>query len=60
MVLTDDNFTNSDEFFRDLESIYGQGNDNSGDRDADQMLEGLNPEQRAAVTPHDVLCTEFK
>jgi DNA helicase-2/ATP-dependent DNA helicase PcrA len=53
MVLTDDNFTNSDEFFRDLESIYGQGNDNSGDRDADQMLEGLNPEQRAAVTHLD-------
>lgn len=53
MVLTDDNFSNSDEFFRDLESIYGQGNENLGDGDADQMLEGLNPEQRAAVTHLD-------
>ena len=53
MVLTDDNFSNSDEFFRDLESIYGQGNENLGEGDADQMLEGLNPEQRAAVTHLD-------
>ena len=51
--MTDDNFSNPDEFFRDLESIYGQGTEPAGDSDADKMLEGLNPEQLAAVTHLD-------
>ena len=51
--MTDDNFSNSDEFFRDLENIYGQGPEFEGDAEADKMLEGLNPEQRAAVTHLD-------
>ena len=48
-----DDFNNSEEFFRDLESIYGQGPDTYQDQDADDMLEGLNKEQREAVTHLD-------
>ena len=48
--MTDSTFDNSDEFFRDLENIYGQTAEPFQDQDADQMLEGLNKEQRAAVT----------
>ena len=48
--MADDNFSNSDEFFRDLESIYGQETESFGDQDADRLLEGLNKEQMAAVT----------
>lgn len=48
--MSEENFNNSDEFFRDLESIYGQEADVAHDSDADEMLEGLNAEQRAAVT----------
>ena len=51
--MTDDNFSNPDEFFRDLESIYGQGPESAVNQDADSMLEGLNPEQLAAVTHLD-------
>ena len=49
----EDGFNNSEEFFRDLESIYGQGPEPYQDRDADEMLEGLNTEQRDAVTHLD-------
>ena len=48
--MADGNFSNSDEFFRDLESIYGQETESFGDQDADRLLEGLNKEQMAAVT----------
>ena len=48
--LSDDNFSNSDEFFRDLENIYGQSPDEAFDQDADKLLVGLNNEQRQAVT----------
>ena len=48
-----DDFNNSEEFFRDLESIYGQGPDTYQDQDADDMLDGLNKEQREAVTHLD-------
>jgi len=51
--LADDIFSNSDEFFRDLEDIYGQGPETSVEQDADQILEGLNKEQKAAVTHLD-------
>jgi len=51
--LADDTFSNSDEFFRDLEDIYGQGPETSVEQDADQILEGLNKEQKAAVTHLD-------
>jgi DNA helicase-2/ATP-dependent DNA helicase PcrA len=51
--LTDDNFSNSDEFFRDLEDIYGQGPETMTEQDADEILEGLNKEQKAAVTHLD-------
>jgi len=48
--LADDIFSNSEEFFRDLESIYGQGSEIPADQDADKILEGLNKEQMEAVT----------
>jgi len=48
--LADDSFSNSEDFFRDLESIYGGHEDVIPDQDADKLLEGLNPEQKAAVT----------
>ncbi|MDY6338560.1 MAG: UvrD-helicase domain-containing protein [Saccharofermentans sp.] len=51
--MADDTFSNSDEFFRDLEDIYGQGPETSVEQDADQILEGLNKEQKAAVTHLD-------
>ncbi len=51
--MTDDNFSNSDEFFRDLEDIYGQGPETMTEQDADEILEGLNKEQKAAVTHLD-------
>ena len=51
--MSDDIFNSSDEFFRELEGIYGQGPEFEGDAEADKMLEGLNPEQRAAVTHLD-------
>ncbi len=51
--MADDTFSNSDEFFRDLEDIYGQGHETSVEQDADQILEGLNKEQKAAVTHLD-------
>ncbi len=51
--MADDIFSNSDEFFRDLEDIYGQGPETSVEQDADQILEGLNKEQKAAVTHLD-------
>ena len=51
--MSEDLFSNSDEFFRDLENIYGQNTDTFADQDADKMLEGLNKEQRAAVTHLD-------
>ena len=51
--MADDIFSNSDEFFRDLEDIYGQGPETSVEQDADKILEGLNKEQKAAVTHLD-------
>ena len=51
--MADDIFSNSEEFFRDLESIYGQGPEISADQDADKILEGLNKEQMEAVTHLD-------
>ncbi len=48
--MADDIFSNSEEFFRDLESIYGQGSEIPADQDADKILEGLNKEQMEAVT----------
>ena len=51
--MSDENFSNSDEFFRDLENIYGQSPDEAFDQDADQLLVGLNNEQRQAVTHLD-------
>jgi len=51
--LADDIFSNSEEFFRDLESIYGQGSEIPADQDADKILEGLNKEQMEAVTHLD-------
>ena len=51
--MADDNFSNSDEFFRDIENIYCSGPDFASDDSADEMLEGLNDEQRAAVTHLD-------
>ena len=48
--MADDSFSNSEDFFRDLESIYGGHEDVIPDQDADKLLEGLNPEQKAAVT----------
>jgi DNA helicase-2/ATP-dependent DNA helicase PcrA len=48
--LADDSFSNSEDFFRDLESIYGGHEEVIPDQDADKLLEGLNPEQKAAVT----------
>lgn len=47
--MADDSFSNSDEFFRDLESIYCDGIEEAGNQDADKLLEGLNKEQKAAV-----------
>ena len=52
-ILADESFNSSDDFFRDLESIYGQSSEPVSDQDADQMLEGLNNEQRDAVTHLD-------
>ena len=51
--MADDIFSNSEEFFRDLESIYGQGPEIPADQDADKILEGLNKEQMEAVTHLD-------
>ena len=51
--MADDIFSNSEEFFRDLESIYGQGPEITADQDADKILEGLNKEQMEAVTHLD-------
>jgi len=48
--LTDGIFNNSDDFFRDMENIYGQEAGTVSDLEADSILEGLNAEQRAAVT----------
>ncbi len=48
--MADDSFSNSEDFFRDLESIYGGHEEVIPDQDADKLLEGLNPEQKAAVT----------
>ena len=51
--MSDEEFNNSDEFFRDLENIYGQEPADIPDQDADSILEGLNNEQRLAVTHLD-------
>ena len=51
--MADEVFSNSEEFFRDLESIYGQGSEIPADQDADKILEGLNKEQMEAVTHLD-------
>ena len=51
--MADDIFSNSEEFFRDLESIYGEGPETAADQDADKILEGLNKEQKDAVTHLD-------
>ena len=51
--MSDDIFNSSDEFFRELEGIYGQGPEAVSGQDADSMLEGLSKEQRDAVTHLD-------
>ncbi len=51
--MSDGDFSNSDEFFRDLENIYGGDIEVPADQDADMLLEGLNTEQRQAVTHLD-------
>ena len=51
--MSDDIFNNSDEFFRDLENIYGADAGDLQEEDADSLLEGLNNEQREAVTHLD-------
>ena len=51
--MADDIFSNSEEFFRDLESIYGEGPETAADQEADKILEGLNKEQKDAVTHLD-------
>ncbi len=48
--MSDDIFNSSNDFFRDIESIYGESVEAAGDQDADKLLDGLNPEQREAVT----------
>ena len=51
--MSENNYSNSDEFFRDLENIYGQDAGTVIGQDADQLLEGLNSEQKDAVTHLD-------
>ena len=51
--MADDIYNSSDEFFKDLENIYGQAPEVTCGQDADQLLEGLNNEQREAVTHLD-------
>ncbi|MBR3462209.1 MAG: UvrD-helicase domain-containing protein [Clostridiales bacterium] len=51
--MADDIYNSSDEFFKDLENIYGQAPEVTYGQDADQLLEGLNNEQREAVTHLD-------
>ena len=51
--MSDDIFNNSDELFRDLENIYGADTAELPEEDADSLLEGLNNEQREAVTHLD-------
>ena len=51
--MSENNYSNSDEFFRDLENIYGQDTGTVIGQDADQLLEGLNSEQKDAVTHLD-------
>ena len=51
--MTDDVYNNSDDFFRELEDIYGQEPGCPDDQDADSLLEGLNKEQREAVAHLD-------
>lgn len=50
-------FSDSADFFAELNDIYGTALDNSGlnneKTEADEMLKGLNPEQEAAVTHLD-------
>ena len=48
-----DTFNNSDDLFRELENIYGQETVYPEEQDADKLLEGLNAEQREAVTHLD-------
>ena len=51
--MADGIFDNSEDFFRDLENIYGGNAEVPPEEDADSLLEGLNKEQKEAVTHLD-------
>ena len=51
--MSDENNNGNSDFFAELESIYGSGADAELARSADDLLEGLNNEQREAVTHLD-------
>ena len=51
--MSDENNNGNSDFFAELESIYGSGADAELARSADDLLEGLNKEQREAVTHLD-------
>ena len=51
--MTDDIYNSSEDFFKDLENIYGQVPQAAVDSDAERLLDGLNAEQREAVTHLD-------
>ena len=51
--MADDIYNSSEDFFKDLENIYGQVPQTAVDSDAERLLDGLNAEQREAVTHLD-------
>ena len=51
--MADDIYNSSEDFFKDLENIYGQVPQAAVDSDAERLLDGLNAEQREAVTHLD-------
>ena len=51
--MADDIYNSSEDFFKDLENIYGQVPETAVDSDAERLLDGLNAEQREAVTHLD-------
>ena len=51
--MSDENNNGNSDFFAELESIYGSGADAELARSADDLLEGLNKEQKEAVTHLD-------
>ena len=51
--MSDGNNNGNSDFFAELESIYGAGADRAAAKSADELLEGLNKEQKEAVTHLD-------